>query len=199
MDEKTITDLILQAQQGDQRARQELIVAFKPYMAKIASDQCGRYLDWSNDDELSITLLAFNDAIDKYIITANSKFTTFAAMVIRRRLIDYFRKEGKHRHLLISQITDEGQYFPGEQEEAEKDFHNKELQANRQEELLIFTSLLESYGITLEDLVAASPKHLDTKQNLATIAQALVANPQVLHRLSSSRQLPIKELMALTG
>jgi RNA polymerase sigma factor len=199
MTDNHLAHLIHKAQQGDESAREQLITSFKPFVGKIASEQCGRYLDWRNDDELSIALLAFNQAIDKFILNKNTSFTSYAAMVIRHRLIDYFRQEEKHRHLLLSQVTEAGAYLPGEKEEAEKDFQAKALQESRMEELMTFTGLLKEYGISLEDLTKASPKHLDTKQNLASIAKALSQHPLLYKKLSSTKQLPIKELSQLTG
>ncbi|MBS4025812.1 MAG: RNA polymerase sigma-I factor [Clostridia bacterium] len=191
--------LLHKAQQGDESARELLITSFKPFIGKIASEQCSRYLDWRNDDELSIALLAFNQAIDKFDLNKNTSFTSYAAMVIRHRLIDYFRQEEKHRHLLFSQVTETGDYLPGEKEAAEKNYQAKALQESRLEELMTFIKLLEEYGISLEDLTKVSPKHLDTKQNLAGIARALSQNGMLLQKMSSTKQLPIKELMQLTG
>jgi RNA polymerase sigma factor len=197
--DNNLAPLLHQAQQGDESARERLISSFKPFISKIASEQCGRYLDWRNDDELSIALLAFNQAIENFVLNKNTSFTSYAAMVIRHRLIDYFRQEEKHRHLLLSQVTAAGDYLPGEKEAAEKTCQAKALQESRMEELMTFTRLLDEYGISLEDLIKVSPKHLDTKQNLASIARALSQSPLLLQKMSSTKQLPVKELMQLTG
>lgn len=199
MKEQQLTDLLLKAQQGDESAREKLLVSFKPYISKVASEQCGRYLDWSNDDELSIALMAFNQAINKFVIDKNTSFTGFAAMLIRHRLIDYFRQEEKHRHLLLSQLSEEGQYLPGEKEAAEQSFHEDALRESRMEELQHFISLLLEYRITLEDLCQSSPKHIDTKENLANIALLLAKDRKLLTKLTKTKQLPIKELMQLSG
>lgn len=200
MDEKTLINLLTKAQQGNEQAREELILAYRPLINKVAASKCGRFLDWANDDELSIALLAFNQAIDKYQVNTNSNFASFATMVISHRLIDYFRQEGKHRHLLLSQITeDNNNYLPGELEAAEESFQKKNLQENRQEELILFSKLLAEYKISLEDLCRSSPKHMDTKLNLARIAQLLISDASLLHKMTTTKMLPIKELMLLTG
>jgi len=45
------------------------------------------------DDEVSVGLMAFNEAMDCFDTTKNISFISFAETVIKRRLIDYFRKE----------------------------------------------------------------------------------------------------------
>lgn len=199
MEQGTQNILLAAAQRGDGTAREQLLLAYKPYVAKVAAEKCGRSLDWSNDDELSIALMAFNSAIDKYDPTSGTNFATFAALLIRHRLIDYFRQESKHRHLMLSQVTQEGNYLPGELEKAEITHQNKLLQENRRDELLLFSQLLAQYSITLEDLCQSSPKHQDTKLNLANIAKTIIEHQELLHKLQSSKLLPIKELVQLTG
>ena len=44
----------------------ELIDSYKPFIAKTVSSVCKRYIHES-DDEFSIGLIAFNEAIQKYI------------------------------------------------------------------------------------------------------------------------------------
>ncbi|ATA59272.1 RNA polymerase sigma factor SigI [Geobacillus stearothermophilus] len=45
--------------------RNELIEQYKPFIAKTASSVCKRFIR-EEDDEASIGLIAFNEAIEKY-------------------------------------------------------------------------------------------------------------------------------------
>ncbi|MDF2725430.1 MAG: putative polymerase sigma factor SigI, partial [Paenibacillus sp.] len=54
---------VLVIQQGDIRQRNQFITDFQPYVAKVTSRFCKRYIDPSRDDEFSIALGAFNEAI----------------------------------------------------------------------------------------------------------------------------------------
>ena len=101
MDRQGLEQTIRLAQKGDLCARDELIRNHRDFIAKTSSRACNRYLTWDND-ELSVALIAFNEAVDKFSPDEGAAFQTFAQRVIRNRLVDYFRKESKHRHLSLS-------------------------------------------------------------------------------------------------
>lgn len=58
---------------------------------------CKRYIDQEQDDEFSIGLIAFNEAIDSFHEGKGSSFFTFARLVISRKVIDYIRQQKHHR------------------------------------------------------------------------------------------------------
>src|SRR5690606_2812765 len=66
-----------------------------------------RYIDPSHDDEYSIALAAFNEAIDGYQEGAGKSFLGFAETVIRRRLIDHVRREQRHAQSLPMSTFDD--------------------------------------------------------------------------------------------
>ena len=49
------------------------------------------------DDEASIAMIAFNEAIDAYDDSAGASFLSFAEIVIKRRMVDYFRRKTKRQ------------------------------------------------------------------------------------------------------
>lgn len=61
------------------------------------------------DDEFSIVMIAFHEAIQSYSRTRGS-FLHYASILIKNRLIDYHRKESRHQgHLsLHEKIDDDG-------------------------------------------------------------------------------------------
>ncbi|RYD02369.1 hypothetical protein N752_23855 [Desulforamulus aquiferis] len=82
----TLKGLIQRAKNGEEKAREELIRNHRDYIIKVSSRICKRYLCWENDDELSIALLAFNEAIDCYEFNQRASFSSFAYTVIHHRL-----------------------------------------------------------------------------------------------------------------
>ena len=66
---------------------------YESYILKCASNVSNRYISKSHD-EWSIALIAFNQAIESYDMDKGS-FLSFAKLVIRRRLIDYYRSQSK--------------------------------------------------------------------------------------------------------
>lgn len=59
--------LVLRIQEGDLRMRNQFITDYQPYVAKVTSRFCKRYIDPARDDEFSIALVAFNEAINQFL------------------------------------------------------------------------------------------------------------------------------------
>lgn len=68
------------------------------FILRTASDISKRYIS-NNDDEYSIALLAFVQAIEGYDIDKGS-FFSFAELLMKRRLVDYFRTQSKYTNEL---------------------------------------------------------------------------------------------------
>ena len=83
----------------DNVAADELIAAYMPFIKSETSKFINRPPDQS-DDELSIAMFAFYEAIRDYSRFRGS-FLKFAAMKIKNRLIDHYRKEKRNRIFLI--------------------------------------------------------------------------------------------------
>ncbi|MCY8267971.1 RNA polymerase subunit sigma, partial [Bacillus haynesii] len=62
---QTLEESVISIQKGNQQLQNELIDQYKPFVAKTVSSVCKRYID-EKDDEFSIGLIAFNEAIEKY-------------------------------------------------------------------------------------------------------------------------------------
>ncbi|HHW57456.1 MAG TPA: RNA polymerase sigma factor SigI [Clostridia bacterium] len=161
----------------DPAEREKLIEEYTPFIIKQLSLFTNKYIDEKNSDELSIGLIAFNEAIDSFDNTKGS-FLSFSSLLIKRRLIDFLRKSQQNIVPLDLYIEKETDY------EAE----------NRKLEIISFVNLLSLYNITLEDLVKQSPKHSDTRKIATKIAYTICANPELLSYLKTKKNLPIKEL-----
>ncbi|MDR3586242.1 MAG: RNA polymerase sigma-I factor [Desulfosporosinus sp.] len=200
MQEDVLKDTLISSKNGDTLAREELIRSHKAFIARVSSKICNRYLTWDNDDELSIALSAFNEAIDTFDTHGGASFYSFVQMVIRRRLVDYFRKEGKHQHLSLSPLNPEDEELSRYDLDASQDlFQENENQNVFAEVVENYVRVLSAYKVTLDDLVKVSPKHKDSKQTLLRAALALSNNPLLMEHLKTHKLLPIKELELLTG
>jgi len=198
--EEVLRDTLISSKKGDTLAREELIRSHKAFIAKVSSKICNKYLIWDNDDELSIALLAFNEAIDIFDPHGGASFYSFVQMVIRRRLVDYFRKEGKHQHLSLTPLNTEDEELSRYDLDASQDqFRENENQNVFAEVVENYVRVLRAYKVTLDDLVKISPKHNDSRQTLIRVALALSNNYGLMEHLKKYRQLPIKELELLTG
>ena len=179
----------------DQSVLEELIRKNEFYILKNASRVTGRYITKS-DDEWSIALLAYNQAIQSYELNKGS-FLGFAELVIRRRLIDYIRSQGRY----ISEISVDPILFDTEPEEEDE---NPSLrlavaeQISRQEtgdlklEIAAANIVFADYGFTFFDLSGCSPQAKKTKAACAKAVNYLLHNPLLVTDLKNSKQLPIK-------
>ncbi|MBE3591396.1 MAG: RNA polymerase sigma factor SigI [Thermoanaerobacter sp.] len=158
--------------------REKLIEEYTPFIIKQLSLFTNKYIDEKNSDELSIGLIAFNEAIDSFDDTKGS-FLSFSSLLIKRRLIDFLRQNQQNTIPLELYVEKSTDY------EAE----------NRKLEMISFVNLLSLYNITLDDLVKQSPKHADTRKIAAKIAYTICENRGLLEYLKSKKNLPIKDLV----
>lgn len=191
--------LLGEARDGSGPAREELIRRFTPFVLKTAAEVTGRYLRLGQDDEASVGLIAFNEAINSFDPSRGVGFLTFAETVIRRRLIDHFRKQtGARRETPLSAFEvedEEGNTTSFLEAQEALAAHQADLDAlERREEVLRYTRLLDDYGISLDDLVALSPKHRDARERAIAIARTIAADPELREHLRHRRELPLKAL-----
>jgi len=198
--------LVQEAQRGNSTVREHLLKSYTPFILKTASKVSGRYVRVGEDDEVSVGLMAFNEAIDCYDTGKNNSFLSFAETVIKRRLIDHFRKEsvvGKKTVPLSSfqqeDDDNESRYYYIEAKQSIENFREKDAAAERKEEILLFTQKLTEYGISFPELVEISPKHEDARIRAMEVAGIIAADPTMKAHLMTKKELPLKQLEQKVG
>ena len=191
--------LVLLAQQGDSRCRNELLAAYHSFIIQIASQFCHRYLREGVDEEISVALLAFNEAIDNYRPGQGAQFLYFARMVIKRRLTDYLRRSAAwNREIPFSGMQTDTENNSGieavEKTAAVTAFVEEEASFDRREEILYFCKRLNDFGISVRDLVRASPKHADARQRALFVARAIAENDLWRKHFLTRKELPLKDM-----
>ncbi len=207
--------LLDRARQGDPSARETLLRRYSPYFLKIASRVTGTYLELGRDDEASVALMAFNEAIDSFDPGRGASFLGFARTVIGRRLIDHFRQTRPRRsEVPLSAVADAeslaGVWVDGRAadasglqaanaEAAEWAYRDREEADERLDEVLRYREALAAYGITLGELVGLAPRHEDARRRAIEVARVLASRPDLLKHLRSKGELPLQALTGLTG
>ncbi|MBM7581951.1 RNA polymerase sigma factor [Caldicoprobacter guelmensis] len=176
-------------------SRNEFIEKNRGFIYKMACSVCKRKLDFDNDDELSIAMIAFNNACDSYD-EKYGNFFSYAAVVIRNALIDYFRKS---KNSPVAVFSDDDQLDYIDYRASMRDYELKLESEFRRQEIKELSEELNAYGIDFELLVSCSPKHKDTRDALLNIALYCVRDTELLDRIRSKKALPIKELMGKLG
>lgn len=196
-------EVLIRAKQGDVEARNRLIQDYTPFVLKVASQKVGRFLRPGTDDEVSVALLAFNEAIDAYD-NARGSFLSFSQTVIQRRLVDYFRRHrGQHQELMLADL--EG---PREDQHSESTVLDQAAKSawgleqddeSRRREIEEYGQILARFGIRFADLVRAAPKHRDSRDRVINLARAAVQEPEDQQALVERGELPTSALVQKFG
>lgn len=190
--------LLAHAQAGDAEARNQLIADYTPFVLKIASQSSGRYLRPGIDEEISVALLAFNEAITAYN-PSKGAFLSFAQTVIKRRLVDYYRRGARRNEVLLSELE-----TPAEEggtpttvldHLAESMWSLAQDEDNRRMEIIEYGSMLEVFGLTFHELVRVAPRHDDARQRAIAIARKVAHHPELREHLLKKHELPLQKLM----
>jgi RNA polymerase sigma factor len=198
--DKTSSDefisMLKRIKEGDSLLREDFLSKYTPFMLKITSKVLGKYIDIKNSDEYSIALSAFNEAIDCYDMTKNYNFLLFSEHVIKKRLIDYMRKNKRNKEFPFSYFDDEGEmlekYIVPEQNISFEDIELRE-------ELIEYKECLADYGITLVELISNAPKHSDSRRLCIRIAKILADDEELFRLLQKYRNIPRNELKKKAG
>ncbi|MFC7363606.1 MULTISPECIES: RNA polymerase sigma-I factor [Bhargavaea] len=195
--ESDVENRVILAQNGSNEELDGLLLAYSPFMKKAAYLVCNRYID-EHDDEYSIALGGFHEAVMKYDRSRDASFMTFAHLVIRRKLIDHMRKESRSGlavHLPKGEeeavaATDAASYTRfSEQQEAEA----------RREEIRVYSELLAGVGLSFSELADVSPKHADARKTAMDIAVIVCSSEEMKSETLLRKRLPIRKIEKLVG
>lgn len=179
--------------QGDSYDRDKFISDYTPFILKTVSQITGKYVDSSNSDEFGIALLAFNEAIDCFDIKKGGAFIPFAKMVIKRRIIDFNRKNNRaDTEISLSQLDEEG--AETDKKFVTADNYTQTEVLDRKLEIDRFKQILQQFAISINDLVNTCPKHRDTRQLCVQIAKKIINNDEFKTALFNNKIITVKAL-----
>jgi len=193
--------LLKSAQAGHQNAREELIKRFRPLVIKTASSLTGRYIDVSRDDEVSIGMLAVNQAIDTFKTEGGTSFFNYAEILIKRRLIDFYRQQQRGVKTipfssLDREVPEENDNMISliEYRQALEEYQKEQETMERREEIIQYSRRLKEYGIQFTDLVKNAPKHEDARLRAMEVAKLIAGKRELIAHLESKKELPLRQI-----
>lgn len=195
----SLEEHVISAQNGDESSQNYLLKKYQPFIAKSVSEVCKRYIDPKQDDEFSIGLMAFDEAIQSYSSDKGSSFLSFAKLVVKRKVIDYIRSE--QTNLATTSMDD----FNEEEEQMEnplevraaKDRHHQETEVwHRREEIFDYQKKLKLYKLSFEELTNISPKHRDARESAIQVARIIFDDQELRQFVKQKKKLPIKDLQS---
>ena len=179
----------------DSQLMESFVSRHEFFILKCASSVVHRYITKS-DDEWSIALMAFSQAVMDYSATKGG-FINFAELVIRRKLIDHLRTQSKYR----TEISVNPSVFDSSSEE---DGENAAMKAAVAEKITMLpddsirleieaaNQTFSAYGFSFFDLTECSPKAEKTKIACAKAVAYIIKNPIILGDIRQAKILPIK-------
>ncbi|MEM1485416.1 RNA polymerase sigma-I factor [Oscillospiraceae bacterium PP1C4] len=178
----------------DEQKLDYFIEQSQSFILKCASHFTHRYITKS-DDEWSLALIAFTQAIKTYDLSKGS-FYNFAELVIQRRLTDYYRTQSKY----TAEIAVNPEVFDTDMHDDDNlsvstailDQVYKMTNYSIKDEIDAANQAFSHYGFSFFDLADCSPKAEKTKSACAKAAAYLLKNPLLVNELYSSKLLPIK-------
>lgn len=194
--DKSIEDVLLQIKNGNAAERERLIQQCRPFIIRSVCHVCKRQIGW-HDDEASIGIIAFNEAIDRYNPVHGKSFENFSYVIIRSRLVDEFRKQGKilKTESLVWDGHDEFELAANEIAGSLEAYERGKSASELAEELIRYDEMLQEYGISLDELEDCSPDHKDARIQLIRIAKQFSMEPGFMAYLHRTKHLPIKDML----
>jgi len=166
----------------------ELIEKHMPFIIKSISDVTGRYVSCENDEELSVGLLGFHEAIERYD-NEKGHFLSYAKLVIGSRIKNYLKSENKHQHSSLEDLLDKGLEIKDEYLEEEEDNGVLLEQINK------LKNEISSFGFSLEDLADEAPKQQATRNNAISLSAEISKEEELTSFMYVKKRLPIKRIV----
>lgn len=189
------TDYMAIEAKNDQKVLEILIKKNEFYILKCASKATHHFITKS-EDEWSVALMAFHQAVENYQLDKGN-FLSFAALVIRRRIIDYMKNQNR----FTFEVSVDPYSFDADLEEGTEDIAihlavaeqvSKNTENDITSEIEEVNILLASYGFSFFDLTQCSPHAQKTKKACAKAVNYILSNSLLVNQMKTSKQLPLK-------
>lgn len=177
----------------------ELIKEYMPFIKSETSKFLHRVPTY-DDDELSISMIAFHEAIRSYSRTRGS-FLKYASVIIKNRLIDYARKEQKQSGVLSIEMLGEERETSVENNMPDKkdEIAEYEMRDATKSEIVELIRQMEPFGVSLSDVADNCPKQQKTIKACADAIEYAKQHPELLDEFLRTKRLPMAELTKGSG
>ncbi|WP_249274992.1 RNA polymerase sigma-I factor [Terribacillus saccharophilus] len=191
-----LEEQIKKVQAGNTEMQNELIENYQPFIAKSVSEVCRRFIDPSKDEEFSIGLSAFNEAMLAYADDKGSSFLSFAKLVIKRKTIDYIRRERiRLPAASLDELYEDDSENPREAEAAQTAYNQETEAWYRRAEIEEYDKKLKEYKLSFQELIQVAPKHRDARQSAIEAAKILHKDYELRDYVMRKKKIPIKQLV----
>jgi RNA polymerase sigma factor len=188
----------LEIARTDKHTLNMLLHDYMPFIKKCVSSVF--FKSQSKADNLTDAMLAFTQSVQRYN-PENGAFISFAATVIRNRLIDNARKElASQKHIffptaktdLLAGTEDASAFW--ETDASLQAYDRAEEERNLRLEIEDVNNEFSHWGFSWESLLIKCPKQERSRSVCLRIAEAVTRSPELLTDTLASHQLPVSRL-----
>ena len=181
---------------GDMIAADDLISDYLPFIKAQVTKVMKRPLNVNQDDEYSIAMIAFHEAINGYSKTRGS-FLNYAAMLIRNRIIDYWRKNNRHNQIisLNTPVNDDASTLEESIPDNEYQEENLVIREATKEEILELSQQMTEFGVSLTDVAESSPKQERTLTSCKEVIAYAKDNEEIMKEFLRTKRLPLSKIL----
>jgi len=195
-----ITRQVLAAQ-NDNYAADALIEQYLPFIRSETAKFLSRPPS-DSDDELSIAMIAFHEAVGGYE-RRRGAFLPYAATLIRSRLIDYERRERRHRGNLSLHAPTGEEEADGTLMDTLADPHDHSGALISREatafEIRELSTQMIDFGVSLADVADNCPRQQRTLEACRAAMEYAKRRPELLEQVARTGKLPLNELAKGSG
>lgn len=182
----------------DNAAADEMISDYMPFIKAQTAKFTNRSAEQS-DDELSIAMFAFYEAIRSYS-GLRGAFLKFAALKIKTRLIDFYRREKRHMiQVSLDEQSEEKPELLETIEDKHDEFAESEMREATQLEIRELSAQMLDFGVSMTDIAENSPKQQRTLEACQKAVAYARNNPGILDEFVKTRRVPLAKLAEGAG
>lgn len=191
-DKHDIVEKVYKAK-GNSILADELIQDYIPFIKSETAKFTKHSVELGVDDELSIGMIAFHQAIESYD-KAKGAFLGFCSVIIKNRLIDYTRKEKRHAGIISLDrpaYSDSEKTMLEELADDKDEYEALEIKDATREEILELTHELESFGLSLTDIADNCPRQERTLNACRQAVDFCTESFETVASIKATGKLPI--------
>lgn len=193
MSYKQLEHMVLESK-SDEEKLNDLLESYKPFIASCTNKVSGKFLRYGADDELSIAMMAFVQAVRNYI-PENGDFLNYAKVIIRNKVIDYYRSQNKHNNRMIYLKTGDDETEDTFEIQVSMEAYDEEkAKADRILEINLLKETLSHYDISFWDLESVAPKNKKTRKICKDVICFICNNPMLLSEVLKNKNLPAAQI-----
>ena len=181
---------------NNSKAADRLIEQYMPFISSETAKFLG-HAPQPEEDELSIAMFAFYEAIQHYSRLKGS-FLKFAALQIRSRLIDNYRKERRHQGQISldapTDAEDGSTTLLDTIEDGATPYEDMEVRDATRQEIAHLTAQMEGFGVALTDVAENAPQQQRTLAACQRAVRYARNSPELLEEFLRTKRVPLAKL-----